>query len=121
MDCPILTFMYRKAFGNSKNHNNDLMKTCDSFEVIKKSEYFESILWRNNSWINFKEVFELQLSYVVSSPYKCICKVKAVVFSNKTQLAACLWNSSHFVLYIGNEAFRSYNFHLLYMCMFVCT
>lgn len=33
-ECPILTFMCSKAFGNSKNHNNDFMKT-DSFEIIK--------------------------------------------------------------------------------------
>lgn len=43
------------------------------------------------------------------------------MFSNKTKLAACLWNSSRFALYISNEALRSYNFHLLYTCMFVCT
>lgn len=78
MDCPILTFMYSKMFGNSKSHNNDLMRTPDSFEIMRKSEYFECILWHNSSWTNFKEVFELQLSYVVSSLYKCVNKMKAV-------------------------------------------
>jgi len=49
MDCPILTFMYSKMFGNSKSHDNDLMRTPDSFEIMRKSEYFECILWHNSS------------------------------------------------------------------------
>lgn len=59
-------------FGDSKNHNNDLMKTPNCLEEIENL----SILQAFGMIVGeFKEVFELQLSYVVSSSHKGMCKI----------------------------------------------